>query len=204
VVQGFGFSELNTLLLQIPSAVWGVSLVLIGSVITSKVSQVRMAVVTLYLILSFIGALMIRQLPTEMKVARLIGIYLFASTAATFPFMMSMIASNVAGYTKKTTVNAIFFIGYCIGNISGPQTFKSSEAPNYPSAFSTMIVCMALAIVSVVALAVILIVANKRREYKYPSGLLVLANGDVQTREVLGNGSDLTDWEQEETFRYRY
>jgi ACS family allantoate permease-like MFS transporter len=30
-----------------------------------------------------------------------------------------MISSNVAGYTKKTTVAAMYLIGYCVGNIIG-------------------------------------------------------------------------------------
>lgn len=197
-MQGFGFSEFDTLLLQIPSAVWGVSLVLLGSFITSKVKQSRIILVTFYMILSLIGALMIHQLPERMKIARLIGIYLFASVAASFPFMLSMIASNVAGYTKKTTVNGIFFIGYCIGNIAGPQTFRTNEAPAYTSAFVTMIICMTIGIISVIALAVVLILANKRREQKYPAGSAVVADGDGLT------ALDLTDWEQEESFRYSY
>ena len=29
----------------------------------------------------------------------------------------------------------ILFVGYCVGNIIGPQTFKSEEAPYYRSAY---------------------------------------------------------------------
>jgi hypothetical protein len=46
-----------------------------------------------------------------------------------------MVSSNVAGYTKKAVTGATLFVAYCVGNIIGPQTFKDSEAPGYPSAY---------------------------------------------------------------------
>ena len=46
-----------------------------------------------------------------------------------------MVSSNVAGYTKKQLAGAALFTGYCVGNIIGPQTFKSSEVPRYHSAY---------------------------------------------------------------------
>lgn len=36
-----------------------------------------------------------------------------------FVALLSLIATNVAGYTKKTTVAAIYLISYCAGNIIG-------------------------------------------------------------------------------------
>jgi ACS family allantoate permease-like MFS transporter len=37
-----------------------------------------------------------------------------------------LISSNVAGYTKKTTVAAMFLIGYCVGNIIGMICLEST------------------------------------------------------------------------------
>lgn len=55
-----------------------------------------------------------------------------------FVALLSLIATNVAGYTKKTTFAALFLIGYCVGNIIGPQTFRGSS---YVPAEITIIVC---------------------------------------------------------------
>lgn len=41
---------------------------------------------------------------------------------------LTMISSNVAGYTKKQLTAAVVFIGFCAGNVAGPQTFITSEA----------------------------------------------------------------------------
>ncbi|EHK97935.1 putative Uncharacterized transporter [Glarea lozoyensis 74030] len=55
-------------------------------------------------------------------------------------------ASNVAGYTKKTTVGALYLIAYCVGNIIGPQTFRPKDKPRYVPAEITIIVCYALCV----------------------------------------------------------
>jgi hypothetical protein len=44
---------------------------------------------------------------------------------------LTMISSNIAGYTKKQLTAAVVFIGFCIGNAVGPQTFKTNEARQY-------------------------------------------------------------------------
>lgn len=41
---------------------------------------------------------------------------------------LTIVSSNVAGYTKKQLTAAVIFIGFCAGNIAGPQTFITSEA----------------------------------------------------------------------------
>ena len=46
-----------------------------------------------------------------------------------------------AGYTKKTTVAAMYLIAYCVGNIIGPQTFRPKDAPRYVPAEITILVC---------------------------------------------------------------
>jgi hypothetical protein len=60
---------------------------------------------------------------------------------------MSLITANIAGSTKRTTVNAIFFISYCVGNIIGPFAFKSTEAPRYPSGIIAIMVAYCVEIV---------------------------------------------------------
>ncbi|KAJ2978312.1 hypothetical protein NUW58_g7537 [Xylaria curta] len=65
---------------------------------------------------------------------------------------LTMISSNVAGSTKKQLTASILFIGYCIGNIIGPQTFLKSEAPHYRSAYIAMLVGYSVKLASIVVL----------------------------------------------------
>ena len=59
------------------------------------------------------------------------GLCLGAVFAANIPLSLSLITSNVGGFTKKSTVSAMLFIAYCVGNIVGPQFYLTSEEPTY-------------------------------------------------------------------------
>lgn len=63
--------------------------------------------------------------------ARYAGLLLMGVYSCSMPISLAMISSNVGGFTKKTTVSAIYFIMYCAGNIIGPQLFFTREAPKY-------------------------------------------------------------------------
>jgi len=78
---------------------------------------------------------MLVGLPPDSKWPRLVGLWLCFFQGLGFSMSLTMVSSNVAGYTKKQLTGAILFTGYCVGNIIGPQTFKSSEAPHYHSAY---------------------------------------------------------------------
>lgn len=71
------------------------------------------------LISALVGIILIVALPEGNNVGRLIGYYLTQASPTSFVALLSMISSNVAGYTKKTTVAALYLIGYCAGNIIG-------------------------------------------------------------------------------------
>lgn len=96
--------------------------------------------------------------------AQFAGYSLYGMSPVTFICILSSIASNVAGHTKKVTVNAIFLIGYCVGNLIGPQTFISTEAPNYPSAKAAMVGCSSVSALCMVALWWLYLWENKKRD----------------------------------------
>jgi len=81
--------------------------------------------------ISTLGMLLIVCLPLHNNIGRLFGYYLTQASPTPFVALLSLISSNVAGYTKKTTVAALYLIGYCVGNIIGPQTFRPKDAPRY-------------------------------------------------------------------------
>lgn len=102
---------------------------------------------------AMIGVLLIVALPVKghgYSIARLIGYYMTQANPATGATVLSLISSNIAGTTKKTTVAALYVIGYCAGNLTGPQTFRPQDAPRYVSAEITILVCYALCICDLV------------------------------------------------------
>lgn len=81
--------------------------------------------------LSLIGMVLVYALNHSDPYGRLGGTYLAGVFSATIPMSLSLIGSNVGGFTKKATVNAMVFVAYSTGNIVGPQLYLGSEAPVY-------------------------------------------------------------------------
>ncbi len=68
---------------------------------------------------AILGMTLIVALPLHNDKGRLAGYYLTQASPTPFVALLSLLSSNVAGYTKKTTVAAMYLIGYCAGNIIG-------------------------------------------------------------------------------------
>jgi ACS family allantoate permease-like MFS transporter len=109
----------------------------------------RLLVCTSGLILSILGMLLITCLDNNHNVGKLIGYYLTQASPTPFVALLSLISTNVAGWTKKTTVAAMYLIGYCVGNIIGPQVFQAKDAPGYRPAKITIIVCWVVSLLDI-------------------------------------------------------
>lgn len=119
---------------------------LVGAGILGDKYGHRILISSLGMLSAFIGMLLITCLSDKYNVGRLIGYYLTQAGAASFASLLSLIATNIAGYTKKTTVAALFLIGYCVGNIIGPQVFQDKDAPGYKPAKIVILVCDAVSL----------------------------------------------------------
>ncbi|KAI4113407.1 MAG: hypothetical protein LQ338_008181 [Usnochroma carphineum] len=130
LIVSFGYSSEQSLIYGTPGgAVEVVSLVVCGY-LGDRFSN-RLLISSSGLLLAILGMVLIVALPLSNNVGRLIGYYLTQASPTMFVALLSLIATNVAGYTKKTTVAAIYLISYCAGNIIGPQTFRPKDAPRY-------------------------------------------------------------------------
>ena len=72
----------------------------------------------------FIGILLLTVLPIGGM--QLIGLYL-ANISAAYAITITMISNNVSGYTKKIFYNAVFLVGYCCGNFTGPLMIQPEQ-----------------------------------------------------------------------------
>jgi hypothetical protein len=135
VISGFGFSTLGTQYLQIPGGFVQFTSLLAGGYLCTRYPNIRCLVMVISNTICILGASLLVGLPRSNKWGRLVALWLCYFQGLGFSMSLTMVSSNVAGYTKKMLTGAILFSGYCIGNIIGPQTFKSSEAPGYKSAY---------------------------------------------------------------------
>lgn len=83
------------------------------------------------ILFALVGVILMNALPDSNRWGRWVGIFLLGPFATSIPISLSLITSNVGGFTKKATVSAMLFVAYCTGNIIGPQLFLDKEAPKY-------------------------------------------------------------------------
>ncbi|KAK5137693.1 hypothetical protein LTR08_007264 [Meristemomyces frigidus] len=164
IIKGFGVGTLGTQYLQIPGGAVQFLALLGGGYVCSKWPNARCPTMIVANLLCITGAAMLVALPTSNKWGRLVALWLCFFQGLGFSMSLTMISSNVAGYTKKQLTAAILFTGYCVGNIIGPQTFKTSEAPLYHSAYVAMLVGYMVKLTMVVVLYVYMWTANKNRD----------------------------------------
>ncbi|KAF4953956.1 hypothetical protein FGADI_5605 [Fusarium gaditjirri] len=164
VIKSFGYDEKQTILMGLPASAFQLTTVILVAVFTTYVRKSRHIALVLTYLMAIAGILMIKLLPTAEKLSRLAGFWLIMAVAPAFPLMLSLSASNIAGFTKKSTVMAMIFLGYCAGNLSGPQFFISTEAPGYHTAYTTIMVCYAITIALVVGVYFYLTWENRRRD----------------------------------------
>ena len=115
--------------------------------------------------------------------------------------IMSLITANTAGSTKRSAVNAIFFISYCVGNIIGPFAFKSNEAPVYTSGIIAILVAYCTEIFFLAAFAVYAAWLNRSKAAALDA--VRAATGSTEHEGVLDAFGDKTDMENP-YFRYVY
>jgi ACS family allantoate permease-like MFS transporter len=129
------------------------------------------------------------------KQARLGGLFVMQVSDIGFICLVSIFQSNVAGHTKKTVGNAFFLMSYCAGNVIGPQTFKSSESPHYPTAKGCIVGCYSSTIVLLIIMYLSYTLDNEKRDEEREK----LGNVYVKIENI--EFADLTD-KQNPEFRY--
>jgi len=140
LIVSFGYTPDQSLLYGTPGGVVEVVSLIVCGYLGDRYGN-RLLISSSGLIISILGMLLIVCLPLSNNGGRLAGYYLTQSSPTAFVALLSLVATNVAGYTKKTTVAALYLIGYCVGNIIGPQTFRPKDAPRYKPAEITIICC---------------------------------------------------------------
>ena len=139
VIKGLGFSTLETYLLQMPTGAIHAAFALGSTFLCTKFKNSRCLIAILLGIVSLVGSILVRFGPNNGS--KLAGFYLFVAYAAGIPIGLSMVTSNVAGFTKKAVTTAMMFVAYCVGNIIGPFLFFPSQAPIYSVRCTIMLTC---------------------------------------------------------------
>ncbi|TKA28433.1 hypothetical protein B0A50_03900 [Salinomyces thailandicus] len=193
LIKSFGFTDYETTLLQIPGGVIAVISVLLATYLAGKYDARGLNIIAWSAIGGLLGGSLLAFLPDSNQAGRLAGNYITHVVGAFLPCAYSWSAANHAGHTKKVTMNALLLMSFCLGNILGPLTFRTKDAPSYTPAKTTIVAVDSVAIVATIVLLVYYRWQNNKRDRD--------AAGQDHKRDI--EFSDLTDLENKE-FRYRY
>ncbi|QEU60787.1 hypothetical protein KDRO_D04820 [Kluyveromyces lactis] len=192
ILKGFGYSTEKSLLMKAPIG----ACELVGLVILPLISYFiskRMIIAVFYLLVCVMSTCLLAF--SKNNNVALAGYYITGIAPVGIITITSCVASNTAGHTKKLTANAISLIGYSAGNIIGPQTFRSSDAPNYPKAKAAVVGCYCASILLMGLMSFLNVRENRRRD-KMQEEL-----GDKYVVVENQEFADLTDFENP-AFRY--
>jgi hypothetical protein len=194
VIKGFGFDTFKTTLLQIPYGSFIAIMIFLSIYANHKTNHMNirtylMAGITCITVLGFALVAF-----TDGIAPRLIGYYLTGSSNAAFVLGLSLISGNVGGTTKKTLSSAAIFLGVAVGNIVGPYSFLSSEAPTYRTGIIVCMVSRVCEIFVILGLRLCFTVPNRRRDKKF-------AEGDERYNPNVQEFDDVTD---KKNLHFRY
>ncbi|KAH6606915.1 hypothetical protein Trco_006068 [Trichoderma cornu-damae] len=167
LIVSFGYTPQQSLLYGTPGGAVEVFALLICGYWGDRLGS-RLLVSMTGLVVAMVGVILIVAIPLDKPAGRLAGYYLTQASPTPFVALLSLISTNIAGkphdvidpfppalmhkigWTKKTTVAAMYLVAYCVGNIIGPQTFRPKDAPQYRPAEITILVCWGTCLIDLV------------------------------------------------------
>ncbi|KAI9018502.1 major facilitator superfamily domain-containing protein [Phycomyces nitens] len=179
ITVSFGFSSLNAILLSIPSGVIDCIYIVAAVYINKRWGHTLLTCAAL-LGFSTLGLILLISIPSGPP--KLAGLYLCWAYAAAYVMLLTSVANNVAGYTKKVFYSTGIMIFYTIGNFAGPQMMLARQAPRY---LGGMLGYMAANVICMVLLVIArhLMIKSNRERLANPSNAVIDINDDLTDRE---------------------
>jgi hypothetical protein len=224
IVKSFGFDSFQTILFNIPFGFVQLCATIGGAMISQRIKQ-KGPIIAALCIPPIIGCVMLMVIShdADHKAPLLVGYYMISVYPGISPLIYSWSAQNTAGDTKRKCVTAVLFVGQSVGNVIGPQLYKTTEAPQYSrglrSNLALYVVIMVLVVLTTIYLRLLNASHSKRRVEMGKSAVIhdssldtmeeidrrreeSAANGEVEPAAEGGVGDrafeDATDLENED------
>ncbi|KAM0752589.1 MFS general substrate transporter [Meredithblackwellia eburnea MCA 4105] len=163
---GLGFSALDTLVKgTLPQNALGVCWFILAGIVLSKFKHMRFYWVMLSIVPAFVGMLVLSLVPTTKHNlwAKWGAFFITITGQICGALIWSMLSTNVAGRTKKSTISIVIFCAYCFGNAIGAQVFQARWAPAYRPSTIILAIFFALEFTLVGIWRIYYVQMNKRK-----------------------------------------
>jgi len=142
IIKNFGYTSRQTLILSTPGGAFNSVTTLLCGIYSDRKNE-RMLPIIFALIPTILGsALLIAFNDSGKKGVLLFGVYLVGTLGGSISTVYAYNASNTSGHTKKSTINAMTFASYSVGNIIGSENFQPKDAPNYIPAKTAIMILL--------------------------------------------------------------
>lgn len=160
--EDFGFSSTQAMLMNMPGG--GIDIIFppaVAFLCHYWIKDFKLISMVIINLLCVIGAALLAF--TSHRGSMLTGYYLVYISTTNMAGAASIVSSNIAGHTKKITLSTVLLVGYCVGNMVGPQTFRENQAPGYAGAKTAMLVAYCAGAIALACIYVIYFFRNKKR-----------------------------------------
>ncbi|KAI8393772.1 major facilitator superfamily domain-containing protein [Radiomyces spectabilis] len=175
LTQTFGFNQLQSVLLSIGTGGSDIILIMGAVWVVQRTKQTIYTACGL-MVIDIIGLILLVVIPVPK--AKLVGFYLAWSYCAAYVLLVTTIANNVSGYTKKIFYNGLLMVFYTVGNFVGPLMMVESQKPTYIGGMIGYIVANTIVIVLLLIARWRMAIVNKQRLSK-PSEYVTNVEDDL-------------------------
>jgi ACS family allantoate permease-like MFS transporter len=112
IIEDLGFTGLETTLLTIPSGGVEVVAMMVAGGLSLLVQNYRTVIMFGITVPTLIGAIFLYHYPEEETWIRAVGCWLLLCAPGAYAVLLSLITSNIAGFSKKITTTAMVRINY--------------------------------------------------------------------------------------------
>ncbi|KUJ15079.1 MFS general substrate transporter [Mollisia scopiformis] len=198
IIKGLGYNSQTSALLSMPTGVMSTLSALFFSFIAGKWRNRRSLCVMMACAPPLIGTILAYVLPRTNLGGQMVGLYLMYMYWGPYSTAQTLVLANTAGHTKRAVTYSMLHVGYAVGNMIGPQTFRASQAPRYTGGMISALVTFVLCAVFMGAYWVVAVMQNRRKDREHGKVVVVdTAEVEVLVAEYL----DKSDGEQP-YFRY--
>ncbi|CAE7157781.1 unnamed protein product [Rhizoctonia solani] len=165
IIQSFGFTTLQTTALNIPAGVAMIISITLSTLILRRYPNARSWIAIAFFLPSILAVILLMTLPWSNRVGLLCAYYVLNfGGAPSFVMVLSWVTVTTSGHTKKLAVNAIFLMGYSLGQVLCTQFWRAQYKPRNYVPYSICLASYVCDIILIYAIRYVLNKENKRRD----------------------------------------
>lgn len=164
ILDDFGYNNLDNVLYSSPSGAVQLVVLWLSVAVCLMFPKYRALVACVFVLVPVVGCALLLKLPRSAGWGVIVTSWLGSCITAFMSILLSLNASNIRGNTKKSVTNTLFFVGYAVAAIVGPQWWNYSKDPGFHIGLTVNLAMLALLFTLILVYYGVCVYENRRRE----------------------------------------